>query len=280
MVPTLSARQLALSAVACLGVALSPGSSFAQDSDAAPSLSDQYTAVLQEIADRRTTLAQREFYVAQQQAQIDALNEQLTAAGEADASAELLPIVQEMVAELERVMVSDLPFRVERRFALLDDLRADIQAENPAIADAFRRAMELYGQEVTYGYQVGSYTGQNPITERQGRRFAACEQDIDSPVCDISTEQRRALTGGAELSDLREQLYDGNYIHYGRMALLYLERDSSEGYRYNPASSEWEQLSNADLLGLRQNVRIARGESAIGTMTAPIVVGEAGADAS
>jgi hypothetical protein len=236
--------------------------------------------VLQEIADRRTTLAQREFYVAQQQAQIDALNEQLTAAGEADASAELLPIVQEMVAELERVMVSDLPFRVERRFALLDDLRADIQAENPAIADAFRRAMELYGQEVTYGYQVGSYTGQNPITERQGRRFAACEQDIDSPVCDISTEQRRALTGGAELSDLREQLYDGNYIHYGRMALLYLERDSSEGYRYNPASSEWEQLSNADLLGLRQNVRIARGESAIGTMTAPIVVGEAGADAS
>ncbi|MGB6317909.1 MAG: DUF3450 family protein [Litorimonas sp.] len=241
---------------------------------------DQYTQVLEEIANRRTTLLQREFYLQQQQAEIDALSAQIATAGEADASEELLPLVREMVAEIEKRMVSDLPFRVERRFALLDDLRDDLQNDNVLIADTYRRAMELYIQEVTYGYQVGSYQGLNPIADRAGRRYAACEADVDSAACDLSDEQRRALNGGAELEDLREQIYDGNYIHYGRMALLYLERDSSEGYRYNEASQQWDELTNSELLGLRQNVRIARGESAIGTMVAPIRVGEAGADAS
>lgn len=281
MVPTLTARQFALSAAACLGAVFSAAPAMAQDAST-PDVSavDQYTQVLEEIANRRTTLLQREFYLQQQQAEIDALSAQIATAGEADASEELLPLVREMVAEIEKRMVSDLPFRVERRFALLDDLRDDLQNDNVLIADTYRRAMELYIQEVTYGYQVGSYQGLNPIADRAGRRYAACEADVDSAACDLSDEQRRALNGGAELEDLREQIYDGNYIHYGRMALLYLERDSSEGYRYNEASQQWDELTNSELLGLRQNVRIARGESAIGTMVAPIRVGEAGADAS
>jgi hypothetical protein len=265
-----------------LGIGFSSGVALAQDSTGADELSptDQYTALLNEIADRRTTLAQREFYLQQQQAEIDALTSRIETATEANASEELLPIVRSMVAEIEKIMVSDLPFRVERRFALLDDLRADLQNDNVVVSDVYRRAMELYGQEVNYGYQVGSYTGNNPITERQGQRFRACQENIDSAVCDLSAEQRQALNSGADLEDLREQIYDGNYIHYGRLALLYLERDSSEGYRYNQDTNSWDSLSNSELLGLRQNVRIARGESAIGTMTAPIRVGEAGADAS
>lgn len=279
---TLTARQLALSAAACLGVALCAGLNVysAQAQDATVSASDQYSAILQEIADRRTTLAQREFYVQQQEAEIASLTSRIESASEADASEELLPIVREMVAEIEKVMVADLPFRVERRFALLDDLRADLQSDDVLVSDAYRRAMDLYGQEVNYGLQVGSYTGQNPKPERQGQRYRACLEDIKSAVCDLNKEQNEALKNGAEIEDLEAQLYDGNYIHFGRLALLYLERDSSEGYRYNQASGEWDQLSNSELLSLRQNVRIARGESAIATMTTPIEIGEEGADAS
>ncbi|WP_298918817.1 DUF3450 family protein [uncultured Algimonas sp.] len=263
--------------------------SHAQDADESPEavppvstapLADQYSAVLQEIADRRINIAQRDFYVRQQQAQIEELSAQIEAAADTDASQALLPMVREMVAEIEKVMVADLPFRVERRFTLLDVLREDLQGDNVAVGDAYRRAMELYGQEVNYGYQVGSYTGNNPIAERQGRRFQACQEDVDSALCDLNDEQRRALNSGAEITDLEDQLYDGNYIHFGRLALLYLERDSSEGYRFNQAGGEWEALSNAELLGLRQSVRIARGESAISTISAPIRIGEAGADAS
>lgn len=281
MVITLSARQFGISAAACLGVALGigfAGHAQAQDQDSNPTA--EYAALLEEITARRENLALREFYVQQQQNNIDAMSAQISEVTEADATAELLPIVQEMVAELEKVMVSDLPFRVERRFGLLDDLRDDLQGEGILVSDVYRRAMEIYGIEAAYGLQVGSYTGLNPMPERQGNRYAACLEDPASSVCDLSKEQNQALATGAEIEDLREQLYDGNFIHFGRMALLYLERDSSEGYRYNQETSSWDRLSNSELLGLRQNVRIARGESAIGTMTTPVRVGETGADAS
>lgn len=279
MVLNLSARLLGYCTAACLSVGLTAGTVMAQDAGA-ETAADQYAALLQEISDRRTTLAQKEFYLQQQQAEIDSLTGLIESASEANADEELLPLVREMVAEIEKVMVSDLPFRLERRFALLDDLRDDLQGDNIAVADVYRRAMELYGQEVVYGYQVGSYVGQNPIADRQGQRFRACEVDTTSAKCDLSSEQLQALNSGADLEDLRDQIYDGNFIHYGRLALLYLERDSSEGYRFNQDTGAWDALSNSELLGLRQNVRIARGESAIGTMVAPIRVGEAGADAS
>lgn len=282
MVPTLSTRQFALGKVSFLGAALCVGlmasTALAQDSSA-PSV-EQYELILQEIADRKTNLAQREFYIEQQKQEIDFLATRIAEKSAVSARDEILPVVREMVAEVEKMMVSDLPFRLERRFALLDDLRADLQVEGVSVFDVYRRAMEIYGAEVAYGLQVGSYQGLNPIAERQGQRFKACLADKDSATCDLNKEQQSALSNGAELENLEAQLYDGNYIHFGRLALLYLERDSSEGYRYNQTTKAWDELSNSELLGLRQSVRIARGESAIGTMSAPIAISQAGADAS
>lgn len=279
---TVITRHFALGKAACLGIAtcvgIFAGPVLAQDS-AAPTV-EQYQMILQQISDRRTNLAQREFYIQQQSEEIALLSTRIAEKSAVTAREEILPIVRNMVAEMEKVMVSDLPFRIERRFALLDDLRADLQAEDVSVFDVYRRAMDLYGQEVNYGLQVSSYQGLNPIADRQGQRFKACQSDPNSATCDLNKEQQGALRNGAEIEDLEEQLYDGNYIHFGRLALLYLERDSSEGYRFNQTSSQWDALSNSELLGLRQNVRIARGESAIGTMTAPIAIGEAGADAS
>lgn len=284
MVLTLPARQLAMCAAACFGIALGavPASQAqAQDqSQTTTSLASQYESVLKEISDRRTNVLLREYYLTEQQKEIDSLATRLALANDSSASEELLPMVREMVAELEKVMVADLPFRIERRFGLLDDLRDDLQAEDVLVSDVYRRALQLYGFEAAYGLQVGSYSGVSPIADRQGNRFQACMADPDSSVCDLNKEQRQALATGAEMEDLQSQLYDGNYIHFGRLALLYLERDSSEGYRYNEATKQWDPLSNSELLGLRQNVRIARGESAIGTMTAPIQIGEGGSDAS
>lgn len=278
MVLPLSARQLALCTAACLGLSLTailPATAQAQQS---PATLAEYESAINEISSREATLAIRRFYLSQQQAEIDKLTAEIQAASERDASQDLMPLVRNMVAELEKEMNADLPIDQARRFALLDDLRDDMQAEDVLVFEVYRRAMDLIGDEVTYGLQVGSYIGNNPINP--GTRYAACEADQESVECALSDDQKNALKNGAELFDLRDQIADGNYIHYGRMALLYLERDSSEGYRYNETSGEWDRLSNSELLGLRQNVRIARGESAISTMVAPIRVGSGAADAS
>ena len=261
-------------ALACLisSVAASP-MALAQDTGV-----EQYQATLEEITNRQMTLRQREFYLRQQQAQIEALEADVAEAQAVEPRELLLPIVRNMVAEIEKVMVADLPIRVERRFALLDDLRSDLQSDDVAIGDAYRRAMELYGLEVAMGLQVGAYTGLNPV--EPGTRYAACLEDVDSAKCALSDELRQALETGAELDDLRDEIYDGNYLHFGRMALMFLERDYSVGYRYNEETESWDVLPGSALLGLRQNVRIANGDSAISTMTAPIRVGSSAADAS
>ena len=255
--------------------------------DAAANASDTYRAVLQQTADVRTNTMQREFYIAQQEAEIARLRESLAAANSGEgAQADLLPMLRDMVAQLEGVMETDLPFRVEARFAALDNLRQAVSNDDAAVYDGFRRAFELAETEASYGMSVGYYTGNSPVSP--GGRFAACQQDPASPRCALSKEQGLAIEAGATVEDFNQlgQLPDGNYIHYGRLALLYLERDSSEGYRYTyevdgcafGTESCWEPLPNSELLGLRQDVRIARGESAIATMAAPIAIGARDAD--
>ena len=240
----------------------------------------EYESILQQIADREVSIAQREFYLQQQAEQIASLQERIRQNQDGDVKGELLPVVRTMVEELEKVMVEDLPFQVERRFALLDQLREDLRSDDVLVSDAYRRAMELYGSEVERGLSVASYVGNNPVNP--GQRFAACQQDPESAKCDLSKEQVANIARGATVEDFNDlgQLPDGNYIHYGRMALLYLERDSSEGYRYDADAKEWQRVPNSELLTLRQNVRIARGESAIATMVAPIQIGEAAGEAS
>lgn len=273
-----TARQFACGAISSLGLVAGamvlPMTAHAQDDD----LTAQYRATLDHAANVRSNLTQRQFYVQEQADTIAALEAAIEDAEATQARETLLPMVRTMVAELEKVMVADLPFRVERRFALLDDLREDLQSDDVAIGDAYRRAMELYSLEVEMGLQVGSYLGNNPVDP--GGRYAACVEDPQSSRCDLSKEQTSALNNGAEIEDLREQLPDGNFVHFGRLTLMYLERDSSVGYRYNEETKAWDRVSNSELLGLRQNVRIARGDSAISTMVAPIRITSDASDAS
>lgn len=290
MVQFATARRNAASAsIGALSLAIAaslvPVSAQAQDRTA------EYEALLQEISDRTNNVTQREFYLEQQQAQIDSLRERIAAARSADAQAELRPILDDMVEGLERVMTTDLPFRTVERFALLDDLRDDLRSPDASLSDGFRRALDLYSNEVELGLGVSSYTGNNPVADQAGARYRACLEDYTSARCGLNDDQLKQVKSvedraGVDASDVindfnaSEQLPDGNYIHYGRLALFYLERDSSVGYRYDMDAKAWQPISNSDLLGLRQNVRIARGESAVATMTTPIKIGERAADAS
>ena len=272
-----------------LGAALLCGAAVPAAAQDAADRTAEFSALLQEVSDRTNGVTQQQFYLSQQQAQIESLRARIAEARRSDAQAELRPILNNMIAGLDRVMTSDLPFAVEQRFALLDDLRDDMRSLDASIPDGFRRALDLYAAEVELGLSVGSYTGNNPV--EPGGRYQACLADPMSARCALSDEQKDQLASvenrpGVDATDVIEdfngsnQLPDGNYIHYGRLALFYLERDSSVGYRYDLDNKAWEPISNSDLLGLRQNVRIARGESAVSTMTVPIQVGERGADAS
>ena len=51
-----------------------------------------------------------------------------------------------------------------------------------------------------------------------------------------------------------------------------MTKDETEIARYNTANKDWETLSGADALQMRQAIRIAKGEAAPGIVYAPISV--------
>lgn len=250
---------LALLTTACAGVAQ------AQSADAAV---DEYVAVLNQIENVKLSTAQREIMAAEQEATMDRLRAQIEVVPETKTA--VRGIVTEMVAEIEKVIVSDLPFKKEERFARLDRLRELLGKSDTLDSDLFRRAMTLYDIEANYGYTISAYTGDHPTSP--GRRLAACRESLESAVCNLSTDQMKKLEAGASLDSISDTIKDGNYVHFGRLSFIYLDLDSREGFRWSKDSSGWEPLSASDILNARKSVRIARGESAPGVVTAPIKV--------
>ena len=223
---------------------------------------------MNQIQNVKLATAQREIMTAQQQAEIKLLEQQIATVPETKGA--VRGIVSKMVAEIEKVIESDLPFRKEERFARLDRLRALLADEGTLDSDLFRRAMVLYDVEANYGYTISAYTGDHPTSP--GRRIAACRENTASPVCNLSTDQQKQLDDGQTLEDISDSIKDGNYVHFGRLSFIYLDLDSREGLRWSKEANGWEPLSSSDILNARRSVRIARGESAPGVVTAPIKV--------
>jgi len=235
----------------------------AQDSDAA----ETYAKLLQQISDVKMATAQKELYLAKQ-------DEQIASADELKASVK--PLVIEMVAEAEKEMNKDVPFNIVERFARLDKLKEDLASPNASISSLFRQVMNIYDTEVVAGSAVASYNGNHPLNP--GVRLKACDESLESPKCDLTDDFRGKLPLGAtsiEAQSLRDELYDGYYVHFGRMALIYLQFDSSEGWRWDTEAKEWVEMGAGDVLDARRAVRIARGESAPGVVLAPIRVSDA-----
>lgn len=249
---------------------------YAQDADPAVA---EYAGVLDQIQNVKVATKQRELMTARQASQIANLKSQIKTVPATKGA--VRGVVTKMVAEIEKVIESDLPFRKEERFARLDRLRSLLAAEDTLDADLFRRAMTLYDIEANYGYTISAYTGDNPMKapNEPGRRLAACRADLLSPVCNLPKDTMDRLENGAnidgrpgDLLDISDEIKDGNYVHFGRLSYIYLDLDSREGFRWSKDANGWEKLSSGDILNARRSVRIARGESAPGVVTAPITM--------
>lgn len=237
----------------------------AQDADAALK---EYSAVLEQIQNVKLATMQREVMMEQQKADIENLRTQIK--GVPATKSAVRGVVTEMVAEIAKVIESDLPFRKDEREARLGKLQSLLADESTNDVDLFRRAMTIYDVEANYGYTISAYTGDHPKTP--GRRLKACVEDTSSTACNLSTEQRKHLAGGGELDGIKDTIKDGNYVHFGRLSFIYLDVDSREGFRWSKEADDWEPLAPGDILNARRSVRIARGESAPSVVTAPIKV--------
>ena len=253
----------------------------AQSSDAKV---EQYVSVLNRIADQKLAIAQKEAYVANQKNQIESLRAQIKNVGATKKT--VAPMLSKMLAAIDAEMNSDLPFKEAERFNRLADTQDTVADATASVGEKMRKVLNLYDAELGYGNSVSAYAGDNP--KNPGTRLAACIADELSSDCGLSNDVMKQMgykdgvkiSEGPSVDELSKSFEyesafkDGSYLHYGRLAFIYVQHDSSEAWRYDKDSKDWVQLSGADVLNARRSVRIAKGESAPGVITAPIALQE------
>lgn len=72
---------------------------------------------------------------------------------------DVLPLMQEMVATLERFVELDAPFLPKERTERVANIQALMQRSDVSVSEKFRRILEAYQIEVEYGRTLDAYEG-------------------------------------------------------------------------------------------------------------------------
>ena len=229
-----------------------------------------YAALLERIENKQLVIAQKEAYVATQEATIASLQQQIKDSKGTIATIE--PMLDKMVSAIDSEINKDIPFLSGIRFQRLDKLKTDVADPTRSPGDKMRSALLIYDIEVGYGQSLEAYGGNHPVATQAGARLAACEADLSSAGCALEKGLTEKLEAGATLRDIRNEVFDGSYLRYGRLALAYQQFDGSVTMRYDPETKEWVELTSGQALEVESGLRTARGEAAPSVVNAPVYI--------
>lgn len=227
-----------------------------------------YAALLQEIANLQMIVDRDEVYLATQEAEIDHLRAQIAEVPTTIAA--IGPMVDKMTSAMETEIAQDIPFKQGERYTRLDSLKETIADAAASPGEKMRKALALYAIEIGYGQSLEAYDADG--FENAGARRKACLEDIESASCALTSDLEKKLDEGATIENLAQQIFDGTYLRYGRMSLAYMATGSDAAYRYNMETQTWDKLPTSRALEVRRGIRIAKGESAPGVLSAPVVI--------
>jgi len=237
----------------------------------------EYTSLLQEIENQRNSLALKRALLGSQEKEIESLRAQIASVPALKESVK--PMLTAMATEMRKQISSDIPFKLEERNDRMGAFSDAISKESDnTVIDQMRRALSIYSIEMGYGSTVEAYAGNHPNEDIAGQRYAACQENIESASCGLDEDQKKLVKEWSEdaeqtaLEALKVQLQDGDYLRYGRLALVYMDFDGSRAYRYDANGKEWIELTGNRKLDMRRAIRMAKGESAPAVVSAPLYV--------
>lgn len=143
----------------------------------------------------------------------------------------VLPLLEEMVAELERVVAADIPFLQTEREERLERLRRVMADSTQTAASRYNLIMEAYQIENEYGRTIDSYK--------------------DTVISD-----------GEELTV--------DFLRIGRLALMYKNADDTVLRIYNKDTKSFDDLDMSYLSAVRTGIRIANEQLPPDLMTIPV----------
>lgn len=141
------------------------------------------------------------------------------------------PLMEEMIAQLERLVEADVPFLPEERQQRLDRLRAVMSDSGQNEATRYGFILEAYQIEAEYGRTVSAYDG---------------TVNVD----------------GEELAV--------EFLRIGRVALIYKTSDDQLLRIYNKQTGEFEDLDRSFLDDVREAFRVAKNQAAPRVLAIPV----------
>lgn len=153
-----------------------------------------------------------------------------------EVSRQLTPLMQRMLATLERFVELDTPFLLEERKGRIATLRAELEGAELSTAEKFRRLLEAYEVENGYGRTLEAYEG--PL---------------------VGAEDARLV----------------RYLRIGRLTLVYLALDGSELGVWDAEARTWRALDPSYRPRIEHALRVAREQAPPDLVVVPLIAKEA-----
>lgn len=215
-----------------------------------------YHTLLQRIADKKLTIAQKQAFASNMDEQSAFLRAQISGLPATKKAIE--PMLSKMVAGIEREIAADYPFKKNERLARLAKLKDLVGDDKASIGAKYRSALNVYKIEVNYGQSLEAYKGNHPVTPTIRHGDDRFEHDEDGEIV-LSKK-----------NFLPVEIFDGNYLRYGRAAFVYLGASGADPLRFDLETREWAPMKGAEL-DIRHAIRVAYGEVAPGVVVAPVL---------
>lgn len=171
---------------------------------------------------------QLEAQVDSQQERLDEVNQQL--ADIEVTQREVFPLMEKMIATLDKFISLDLPFLLEERSKRVATLKEVLGSSEVTTSEKYRRILEAYQIEMEYGRTLDAYTGK--LGDGEAARTV-------------------------------------QFIRLGRISLIYQTLDGSETGYWNTATQQWV-VDNGYQRDAKRALAVARKEGAPELVMAPI----------
>jgi predicted RNase H-like nuclease (RuvC/YqgF family) len=143
----------------------------------------------------------------------------------------VVPLMNEMIASLERFIQLDLPFMREDRLNRVNRLKNNMLRADVATAEKYRTILAAYEDEIKYGDSFDTYTG-----------------DIQS-------------------NDGVQQV---EFLRFGRILLVYLTLDGSSAGYWNAATNRYEALPDEYIRSIEQGIKMANKQASNNLIKLPV----------
>ncbi|MEM6535322.1 MAG: DUF3450 domain-containing protein [Pseudomonadota bacterium] len=190
------------------------------------------------VGEFRTLLQRKqaaELYSRQQQKVVESqvremasLEDQLSRVDEI--TAQTVPMLQDMIADLEAFVSADLPFKLDERRARLDTLKTAMESADVPIVEQYRLIVEAYKSEMEYGRTVSTWSE------------------------DVQVDDKTVKV---------------DMFLYGRVALVYMSPDQRYAARYDRATGQWVDVESRFKEDVAKAIKIAKGTTTPGVIYAP-----------